>query len=43
VFLGLNADRDGMPDLDVLAQSLRESLGELLAAARGPRRLTVAE
>lgn len=43
VFLGLNADRDAMPDLDVLAQSLRESLAELLEAARGPRRLTVAE
>ena len=43
VFLGLNADRDGMPDLDVLAQSLRESLGELAAATRGARRLTVAE
>jgi hypothetical protein len=43
VFLGLNADRDAMADLDVLAQSLRESLAELLEAARGPRRLTVAE
>ena len=43
VFLGLNADRDGMPDIDVFAQSLRESLAELLEAARGPRRLTVAE
>jgi hypothetical protein len=43
VFLGLNADRDGMPDLDVLAQSVRESLGELAAATRGARRLTVAE
>ena len=43
VFLGLNADRDAMPDLDVLAQSLRESLAELLEATRGPRRLTVAE
>lgn len=43
VFLGLNADRDGMPDIDVFAQSLRESLTELLEAARGPRRLTVAE
>lgn len=43
VFLGLNADRDAMPDLDVLAQSLRESYAELLEATRGPRRLTVAE
>jgi WS/DGAT/MGAT family acyltransferase len=43
LFLGLNADRDAMADLDVLAQSLRESLAELLEAARGPRRLTVAE
>jgi hypothetical protein len=32
-----------MPDLDVLAQSLRESLAELLEATSGPRRLTVAE
>jgi WS/DGAT/MGAT family acyltransferase len=43
VFLGLNADRDSLPDLDVLAQSLRESLTELLEATRGPRHLTVAE
>lgn len=43
VFLGLNADRDAMPDLDVLAQSLRDSYSELVEATRGPRRLTVAE
>ena len=43
VFLGLNADRDALPDLDVLAQALRESLTELLEATRGPRHLTVAE
>ena len=30
VFLGLNADRDAMPDLDLLVQSLRDSLAELL-------------
>jgi diacylglycerol O-acyltransferase / wax synthase len=43
VFLGLNADRDAMPDLDVLAHAIRESLTELVEATRGPRRLTVAE
>ena len=29
VFFGLNADRDAMPDLDVLVQCLRDSLAEL--------------
>jgi len=43
VFLGLNADRDSLHDLDLLAQALRESLTELLEATRGPRHLTVAE
>ena len=43
VFLGLHADRDAMPDLDVLAQAMRESLTELLEATQGPRHLTVAE
>ena len=31
VFYGLNADRDAMPDVDVLAQCLEESLAELVA------------
>ncbi len=30
VFYGLNADRDAMPDIDVLAQCIEESLAELL-------------
>ncbi|MFM7211253.1 MAG: WS/DGAT domain-containing protein, partial [Actinomycetota bacterium] len=43
VFLGLNADRDALADLDVLVQSLRDALAELLDAVR-PRgaRLAVA-
>jgi diacylglycerol O-acyltransferase len=32
VFYGLNADRDAMPDVDVLAQCLGDALGELLEA-----------
>ena len=44
VFLGLNADRDALPDIDVLVQSLRDSLAELLDTTRprGARRLSVA-
>lgn len=38
VFLGLNADRDAMPDLDVLVQSIRESLTELLDLSRSRSR-----
>ncbi len=34
VFYGLNADRDTMPDLDVLASCLEDALAELLAASR---------
>ena len=30
VFFGLNADRDAMPDIDVLASCLEESLAELV-------------
>jgi WS/DGAT/MGAT family acyltransferase len=33
VFFGLNADRDAMPDLDVLTQGIEESFGELREAA----------
>jgi hypothetical protein len=29
VYYGLNADRDAMPDVDVLAQSIEDSLSEL--------------
>jgi WS/DGAT/MGAT family acyltransferase len=34
VFYGMNADRDSMPDVDVLAGCIEESLDELLATAR---------
>ena len=34
VYFGLNADRDAMPDLDVLGQCIVESLAELMRAAR---------
>jgi diacylglycerol O-acyltransferase len=34
VFYGLNADRDAMPDVGVLAQCLGDALGELLEATR---------
>jgi diacylglycerol O-acyltransferase len=30
VFYGLNADRDAMPDIDVLASCIEESLAELV-------------
>ena len=35
VFFGLNADRDAMPDVDVLAGLLEESLGELVETVPG--------
>jgi WS/DGAT/MGAT family acyltransferase len=38
LYYGLNGDRDAMPDLEVLAQCLEESLAELLAVARSPVR-----
>ena len=34
VFYGLNADRDAMPDVDVLAQCLGDALGELRESTR---------
>ncbi len=34
VFYGLNADRDAMPDVDVLAQCIEESLAELVETVR---------
>jgi WS/DGAT/MGAT family acyltransferase len=34
VYFGLNADRDGMPDVGVLAQLIEESLEELLESAQ---------
>lgn len=38
LYYGLNGDRDALPDLEVLAQCLEESLAELLAVARNPVR-----
>jgi diacylglycerol O-acyltransferase len=38
VFYGLNADRDALPDLDVLAQCIEESLEELVEASSGRTR-----
>ncbi len=37
VYFGLNADRDAMPDIDVLARCLEEALADLLEATRGAR------
>jgi WS/DGAT/MGAT family acyltransferase len=34
VYYGLNADRDAMPDVDVLAQLIEESLAELVGLSR---------
>ncbi|HMC72488.1 MAG TPA: wax ester/triacylglycerol synthase family O-acyltransferase, partial [Mycobacteriales bacterium] len=34
VFYGLNVDRDAMPDVDVLAQCIQESLAELVESVR---------
>jgi WS/DGAT/MGAT family acyltransferase len=34
VFYGLNVDRDAMPDVDVLAQCIHESLAELVESLR---------
>jgi WS/DGAT/MGAT family acyltransferase len=34
VFYGLNVDRDAMPDVDVLAQCMEESLAELIETVR---------
>lgn len=33
VYFGLNGDRDAVRDIDLLAELIEESLGELLAAA----------
>ncbi len=35
VYYGLNADRDAMPDVDVLAQSITDSLAELASGREG--------
>jgi hypothetical protein len=34
VFYGLNADRDAMPDVDVLADGLVDALDELVGTVR---------
>ena len=38
MFYGITADRDLLPDADVLGQCLTEALDELLDADRGTRR-----
>lgn len=38
MFFGINADRDGVPDIDDLAECLRESLEELKDTVKGRRR-----
>lgn len=38
VYFGLNADRDGLPDIDDLAECLRESLDEMKETAKARRR-----
>jgi WS/DGAT/MGAT family acyltransferase len=38
VFYGLNADRDAMPDVDVLAQCIGEALAELVSTTDGDKR-----
>jgi diacylglycerol O-acyltransferase / wax synthase len=38
VYFGLNADRDAMPDIDVLASLIEESLAELLAGSAASAR-----
>ena len=40
VFFGLNADRDGLPDVDDLAECLREALDEMKETAKARRRRT---
>ena len=37
VYYGLNADRDSMPDVDVLGQGIVDSLAELLESHRSKR------
>jgi len=46
VYFGLNADREGLPDVEVLAQCIDDAIEEMLATvtlsgkARRPRRPT---
>ncbi len=43
IYIGLNADRDAMPDVDILAQCIEDAMAELLATvtpAGRPRRRT---
>ncbi len=40
VFFGLNADRDAMADIDVLAQCIDDSIDEMLATVKSSRRST---
>jgi diacylglycerol O-acyltransferase / wax synthase len=34
VFYGINADRDAMPDIEVLAQCIADAVAELVASVR---------
>ena len=38
VYYGINADRDAMPDIEVVRMLLRESLEELLRVCDEPKR-----
>ena len=38
VFFGINADRDGVPDVDELAQCLKDALTEMKDTTKGRRR-----
>jgi WS/DGAT/MGAT family acyltransferase len=42
VYYGLNADRDAMPDIDVFASCIEESLAELVEGAKRPTRCAAA-
>jgi len=37
VYYGLNADRDALPDVDVLGQCIRDALDELVDSASDTR------
>ena len=37
VYYGINADRDALPDIEVLGQCVRESLDELVDSASDTR------
>jgi hypothetical protein len=43
VYVGLNGDRDAMPDLDLLAQCIDDAVGELLERTRRRPRVRTAK